>query len=436
MSHNWGNSDAPLSMARPQGQPGMSQRNDGYDPARAYSVGVPGTGSQSRQNDKREHLKTFFGEPTRPPTTNRDYYEKELEDYPAAFTSSYGDGNGGFTPNGYLSRVLIEKAKASESWPLTRMAPLIHHSAGGLTFSWDEVRFNQHMLDREPEESTPRLLTQSKSSGSASMVRFGIALMLESNFAGTEIGRQTYLANLEQIRIATVETMSYGVMISILEHEPWVSNNEGQRGSVIRDKPALDRLFKEETSMFGIVHKEINGYDKIRAKLKATMSSRIGGAEGDFTVVPQGMGFYLQNTMDAKYYLDGHAADKDGIKSITGPAVVESRSFSKGEKTEGHDPCFRHVTIGGFQTLDDSNMRNQDVRNYTTPRMDIKGYEEDGDDWSVVKRVKVMPRVGKRCISISNSCVSLGCAFAGSCFDTRICTTRPACGTSTSPLRQ
>jgi hypothetical protein len=61
------------------------------------------------------------------------------------------------------------------------------------------------------------------------------------------------------------------------------------------------------------------------------MSKRVGGCEGNFTVIPMGMGAFLANSMDSKYYLDGRASDRDNIKGLVGQAVVESRSFSNGE---------------------------------------------------------------------------------------------------------
>jgi hypothetical protein len=237
------------------------------------------------------------------------------------------------------------------------------------------------MLDREPEESVPRLLTNTRTSGSTTMVRYGIALLLESNFASTPLGRQVYLYNIEQIRIASMETASYGAMISILQHPP----HEDQWSKLYNDdttmsRQFLDRRFKEETAMWGIVHKERGGYDSIRRKLTKIMADRNNGNSGDFTVVPCGMQQYMKETTDAKYYLDGVSGARKNLV-LLGSAVVESRGFSQGDHSLPHDPCFRHQTIGGFQTLDDHLLSSMDVADYRTDFLDSYGYDEDKDEF-------------------------------------------------------
>lgn len=240
------------------------------------------------------------------------------------------------------------------------------------------------MLDREPEESVPRLLTNTRTSGQTTMVRYGIAMLLESNFANTAIGHAVYLMNIEQIRVATIETCSYGVMIAILEHQPYEDPFDHQyhamdEGSLSRHQ--LDDRFAEEIANWGIMHKSAGGYESIRARLASVLSRRCG-QEGDFTVIPEGSRSHTHKSSDRNNFQENSV--KKGI-SLGGSAVVQSRPFLQGTGTAPHDPCFRHQTIGGFMTLDDLHLSTTDPKDYRTDFLDVIGYNENKDDWHTFK---------------------------------------------------
>lgn len=402
MSSKWQNASGPRNFGGAMGdhRPFETSSND---MTHYHSVGQSNGRHSSDTQAKIKHLTTFFGEPN--PMRKYEFdnapYESENQDYPEAFTKLWGSngrsGAAGFQSNEYIRKVLIEKTKASENWQLTVMAPWTEHKGGGLSFSWEEIRFNRHMLDREPEESVPRLMTQTATSGSASMVRYGISLLLEANFAATPIGQQTYLMNLEQIRVATVETCSYGVMVSIMEHTPYHNSyNIAHQQAEQRDKQKLDEMFKEECSSFGMAHKEADSYELIKSKLKGILASRCNTDEGNFTVLPEGMGKFVQRSRDVKYYLDGRsrASNISGLDRPADQTIVDSRAFSQGEWTPGHDPCFRHVTIGGFSTLDDSSLLNMEVEKYRTWMLNFMGYDEDSDDFYEFRYKDIYQKVG------------------------------------------
>ena len=353
------------------------------------STGDAWSGMQS----KIDGLKTFFGEPSAARVARlkeevaKGVYEQEYQSYPEAFSALWGNENGGMAHNGHITRTLIEKIKASENWQLSHMAPWQYSHA--LSFAWDEIRFNKHMLDAEPEESVPRLLTSTRSSGSASMTRYGIALLLEANFASTPAGQRTYLLNLEQMRIATVETASFGAMIAVLQHEPYENQYDAMRrgdSSFASTMEGITARFDAETTMFGIVHKSADGYATVKDKLRTQLSSRLNGTDGNFTIVPRGMGTAVQRTHDNKFYLDGRAASRTITHDLRAAGlgahdsvIVESRPFSNGEGEEGFDPLFRETTIGGFSTFDDTTLGNVPVGEYRTDMLDYDGYDCDGD---------------------------------------------------------
>jgi hypothetical protein len=343
--------------------------------------------NNSRFDAEINNLADFFGEPD-PGRVERlkaggvidyderpqDKYEQEFQDYPEAFHGLYANGR-----NGYLSRVMLEKAKASDRWQLRRMAPWGNGETEGLEKAWDMVLFHKHMLDRSPEESVPRMLTSTRSSGRASLVRYGIALMLESNFASTPIGRRTYRYNIEQLRIATVETASYGAMIAVMEHKPFNDNElyETYNSTGVNTRSQLDRMFSDETRSWGIMHKERDAMAGCVSKLRTQLSKR-GVSRGDFLIVPEGLHNHAARAKIGSFYLDGGRSETVDKEHLT---IVESVGFSQGLHTVPHDPCFRHQTIGGFFTLNDMHLKDIDPRQYRTSMLDSVGYDEGRDEF-------------------------------------------------------
>ncbi|MDO9174519.1 MAG: hypothetical protein Q7V62_06910, partial [Actinomycetota bacterium] len=376
MTHQWSQGTA----RHPSGA--VHGLYDNYSNSRApkeQSMNSAGVEPYGRFTPFVKNLENFFGEPrpSKKALAMDEVYEKENSDYPEAFHLLWNDPG---RSNSHVATMLLEKTKASENWQLTRMAPW-QLKDGGLGISWNEVRYHKHMLDREPEESVPRLMTSTRTQGSAQMVRYGIALLLEATFASTPAGVHDYHMNIEQIKVATVETCSYGVMVSVLCHVPFQDTQLASSATnQLSDMSKLNEMFQEECAAWGIVHKQPNGYDRVKTKLRKIMSSRPMGKDGNFTVVPAGMGAFLQHSHDAKFYLEGRSDSRNiGAEQALSHTVVESRMFSMGEKSLGHDPCFRHQTVGGFLTLDDSSLVNVAASEYRTHMLDSVGFNLEAD---------------------------------------------------------
>lgn len=389
----YGNAGGPIPGGRAVGDSTV------YDSKPTYHTGDRGISSTEHNNNIMNNLSTFFGEPTRAQTGGKDYYASEYSDYPEAFNKYYGSGPnndetspGAFTSNGYLSKVLIEKTKASDMWVLNA-APLMNHTNGSLVFTWDTVTFNKHLLDREPEESTPRLMTTTKDTASASMVRYGIALMMESGFASTEVGKSTYLNNIEQIKVATVESIAYGIMCALVEHERYNHMQASMRNSgAQRSKQDIDKLFKEEVRNWAGINKSHKGYARIIADCDRELSSRPNALAANLTIVPQGVARFVEETSRDKFYLTGTDVAQ-AIKVGTG-SVVESRGFTSGSNNPHHDPLYRNQTIGGFASLDDSSLHAAEPADYRTAHLNFYGYCEDIDNFYLFRYVDHYKQTG------------------------------------------
>jgi hypothetical protein len=353
-----------------------------------------------------KNLMPFFGEPTRDRINNMTRwrsYEKENSDYPEAFRQMYGDptGQGAMMPNGHVSKVILEKTLASQCYELSIMAPWFLWE-GSIDLSWSVDYFNKHMLDRSPEESLPRLLSNSRRQGFASMVRYGIALLLEATFAETPMGRFTYMMNIEQIKVATVETASYGAIVSILEHTPWdvvrgVDNDEGKQYTISE----LNGIFRSECDAFGLVHKSLGGAELAINRIHQELMNRAGNSGGTLlTVLPTGMAQYIKESKltSRAFYMTGPGAGGDGdiAKALdSSSTVVEARSYTQGTHSEGHNPFFRPKTIGNYITMDDGGVDYRsfnpvDPSCYRTSKLDTWTYGGEDLDRYVLLRYSDM----------------------------------------------
>jgi hypothetical protein len=352
-------------------------------------------------------LMAFFGEPSRDRVNNMTRwkaYEKENSDYPEAFRQMYGDpsGSGRFNDNGHVSNVILEKTLASQCWQLSIMAPWVLWEKS-IDFTWNVDYYTKHMLDRSPEESLPRLLSMTRTNGAASMVRYGIAFLLEATFMETPQGRFSYMMNIEQIKVATIETASYGAMVSVLEHVPWdlsrgLDESEGKQYSISE----LNGIFRAECDSFGIVHKSLAGAEIAINKLHMELANRTGSVSGNFTVIPAGMAQYVKESKMANraFYMTGPGSggDSDIARAMSeASTVVESRNFSRGSHSQGHDPFFKPTTIGNYISMDDAGCeyRSFDPKDpmcYRTSHLDTWSYGGEDLDRFVLFRYAEMFR--------------------------------------------
>lgn len=350
-------------------------------------------------------LMAFFGEPSRDRVNNMTRwkaYEKENSDYPEAFRQMYGDptGSGRFNDNGHVSNVILEKTLASQCWQLSIMAPWVLWEHG-IDFTWSVDYYTKHMLDRSPEESLPRLLSMTRTNGAASMVRYGIAFLLEATFMETPQGRFSYMMNIEQIKVATIETASYGAMVSVLEHIPWdlsrgLDESEGKQYSISE----LNGILRAECDSFGIAHKSAAGAEIAINRLHAELANRTGNVTGNFTVIPAGMAQYIKESKlsNRAFYMTGPGSggDDDIARAMSERStIVESRNFSQGSHSAGHDPFFRPTTIGNYISMDDAGCeyRSFDPKDpmcYRTSHLDTWSYGGEDLDRFVLFRYAEM----------------------------------------------
>lgn len=149
----------PNLQGMPQ-QPGNGMI--GSNNALAQTVGNPPSGPAGWNN--------WFGEPAGGKIALDPYeaYRRENFQLPEAYKGH----------NVYLTTVLIQLITDDDMWP-ARIALPFRITESENKIVWDEIHFNNHLLNPVPEEGVSRLVTQQTSERQDHYVRYGLAFMLE-----------------------------------------------------------------------------------------------------------------------------------------------------------------------------------------------------------------------------------------------------------------
>lgn len=344
-----------------------------YEP---YSTAKNAPMGMTQYKDHVEQLMRFFGQPKKPILIDpEDSYDKEHLDLPDAYEGK----------NLRMRNILIDMIQESELYPIRVLFPL-QRNEDSMTIQWDTWNFNMHQLNRQPEESTPRLLSFNKSSAQESFVRYGIGLMLEHGFYKTPMGRETYMMHLVQIRNATVETMAFGAMVAAVNHAKYKDPNDLYRQTAARDKSMLERLLSEERNRWAQAQKTPYGLRLAESALSRIMISR-NGMDADSVVIPDRM-FDNAGLQDEHrlYYLSGKAggAPSDAqieAKSFTGKRHFRSRGFRMADHRPAEDPCYQDQTIGGYFHMVGAHLVDVPPEDYRTSMMDTFIFSRAKDNY-------------------------------------------------------
>lgn len=134
-----------------------------------------------------------------------------------------------------------------------------------LHFAWNVWKFDRTIADIEPHQGVPRLVTSSRQSRSSSLIRRGLAFMIEHGFYNTDQGRETFALNLKQITDAVHTTCYSDVLHSLLQCNAYYKEWNTKFG------PTHGRqadVMAQERRRWSIVSKSARGLYLLDADLK------------------------------------------------------------------------------------------------------------------------------------------------------------------------
>jgi hypothetical protein len=343
------------------------------------SVGSPATSFKQlsdgsyENSDQGPQWVDFFGEPVR--GDGRIPRSQEVYDLPDAY---YGS-------NLYMSTVMVNEITKDEAFFVSEVLPW-EQADGKLSLTWDEWRFDDFMVDRQPEESVSRLLSSQKSGSTIHFQRYGIGFMLEHGFMTTREGILNYAMNIQQIKNAVVETMCLGVALTVLTCPPPLDPYNKFAGVGPLNQHQFERRIQDEIDMFGIVHKSDTGFYIAYDRLRRIMKDR-GVNNANYMIIPDGVSKYVAMTpgQTMALYSGKPTNGGPGAGIIDNPiygglTIRESRPFIMGEKRPNWDPFFRMVVIGGFTHNLAHHLRGVPVQDYRSEMRDRFVYDEKVDD--------------------------------------------------------
>jgi hypothetical protein len=335
----------------------MAKLHDAYERTRVDPTGVYRTHAISGGGQKSNEWAPYFG------VTNKDLgagpYQRENYDLPDAYVGS----------NPFLSRVMIRTITDADTFLTKHVLPFTLKEDGD-EISWDVLKFNNHLLNRRPEESVSRLVTTEKQEDSASFVTYGIAMSLESGFFRTAQGQQHYAMHLQQISNATNETAALGATLALLRAGDLTTNGILESNDEHLNDIEFRNKLQKERDEFGIFQTGRHGFEVISDRLRQDLMQR-GVTAPTFTILPAGGLKYAQQTRP-------DCAQK--VETSNMGVITESRPFILGEKRPQMDPFFRIRSIGSYYIALARDSESAGSK-YNSSLRSIETWSEDDDDF-------------------------------------------------------
>jgi len=316
-----------------------------------------------------DSLKSFYGAPD---------MDKLRADLQYAKAKQYSDLSDIFRGQGYMQyfggnqpgKIVLEKCRAMEKYPIQVMAPLHHTDA----FIWQssELRFFRHVWDRLTEQTVPRTTSYTERSTSRSLLRYGIAFFSQIDFFETQQGQVIFYHNLEQMAVAMEETISWGIVVAFLENRSiWVEDNR-RRMNTEHTLADVTEILNKCAAGFCDVQKHAGRVKAIFNTCHDQFNQRsVSGIEK--AILPGRMSQYVEGN-DQKF-MSGIVGE-GGITDST--VYFGSRSFSAGPGSAARDPHFEEKSHGGYFTMYNRSNGN-DPSKFKTSNLNCKIYDYHPD---------------------------------------------------------
>ena len=134
-------------------------------------------------------LQKYFGPMSRQDyeTSAADRWSHETHNLPKAYVGR----------NPFLQSTIDFLLTRVDDWYTKLILPW--YETDELHVEWQIWRFNKTLFDLEPHQGVPRYVTQESESHSESIVRRGLAFIIEHGFWKSELGKAHYFQNIRQI---------------------------------------------------------------------------------------------------------------------------------------------------------------------------------------------------------------------------------------------
>ena len=244
--------------------------------------------------------------------------------------------------------------------------------------SWDVYSYDEGLASRVPYESAARVLTQSKSTHSAYIVRQGLAISMEHNFMMSERGRRDFNNQLLQLVGSIQYTNDLDVHMALIT-APNYERTESEKYAYNDQDP--QQMLRKYIDMFGMCQKNPNGLDVLVEDAKQVFK-RWGASDPTFMLCNPKIGYQQNMTVEKTQYVtngvDGIKRLQAGpdLKSYRGLSVINTRLFSMEAGRQPRDLLNRRVRVAEHYKLPPmtiADMRDRTVMLYDQSKDQMVG---------------------------------------------------------------
>ena len=258
--------------------------------------------------------------------------------------------------NLFLGDMLDFLITRTDDWYTARVMPF--RQTDQIHVSWNVFRFNKTMADLQPHQGIPRYITAESEEHSDSLVRRGLAFIVEHGFWSTERGKQHYLLNLENITESVHMTVYYGVLHALLSGKGHWKEWQRQYG---RRTSRVDDLLRMERNRWAIAQKSERGMYLLDAELKDMMKYK--NVTPDTWILPSKMSIYLTMvpSNEVSYSDAGNSSAVQNNNDISaqpkklitfrGSVVAETMPFDTDFSGEPTELLRREKMCGSYYTM-------------------------------------------------------------------------------------
>jgi len=225
--------------------------------------------------------------------------------------------------------------------------------------NWEIFKFDRSLMDIEPTEGIPRLVTSSVEARTENLIRRGLGFCIEHGFYTTERGRRSFAMNLEQISDSVKLTTNFGALNALLSSNNYYKSWERRFGD---NSQSRTEIFENERRRWAIVQKSERGLTILDSEAKHSM--RMNGVQPNIYIFPSRMDIYLSLARDENVHYDkagpaGPAAltstNGNRILNWRGCRVLESCPYDIDFTGDSHtDLLTRSRQIGEWFMFDDN----------------------------------------------------------------------------------
>jgi hypothetical protein len=204
----------------------------------------------------------------------------------------------------FLRNTVVDLMTESRNNFLTSVILPMRHTDNP-NMKWSSFKFDQTLVDFEPEQGVPRYVSVRSEQHAEYMQRRGIALYLNHGFANSDLGRLDYNLKLNAIACATQETMCQEGLLAMLDtkmvYKELAAKKHYREGASV----APSKIRTDSMQRWASVQKVDRGWHMLDAEINHQMHAE--SIYPDAWIVPPRMRHYavLGQAAETEYFRAG-----------------------------------------------------------------------------------------------------------------------------------